>query len=81
MEKYNRVYFALWALFSVAVLFITLVSLLNRLGEWLDNISLSFILLILFSELLGFGLASLAINRMFANIHTPWNPVHYMVSQ
>jgi glucan phosphoethanolaminetransferase (alkaline phosphatase superfamily) len=80
MEKYNRVYFALWALFSVMVFFITLVSVLNQLGEWVDNIFLSFFLLILFSELLGFGLASLVINRIFANIYNPWNPVHYLVS-
>ena len=71
MEKYNRVHFEPWALFSARILFITLVFLflLNRLGEWLDNISLSFILLIPFSQLLGFGLASPAINRTFADIY------------
>ena len=78
MEKYNGVYFALWALFSVTVFFITLVFGLNRLGEWVDNISLSFFLLILFSELLGFGLASLAINRISANIYNPWNHARFM---
>ena len=80
MEKYNKVYFALWALFSAMVFFIMLVSVLSQLGEWVDNFFLSFFLLILFSELLGFGLASLVINRIFANIYNPWNPVRFLVS-
>lgn len=66
MEKYNKVYFTLWLLFSAATLSLTLVLVVNELGEVLDNVAISFILLLFASEVIGFILASSVIDRI------PW---------
>jgi len=70
MEKYNKVYFLLWLLFSAVTLSFMFVFVVNELGEILDNVGLSFILLFLTSEVIGFILASLTIDRI------PW--AYYM---
>jgi hypothetical protein len=71
MEKYNKVYLALWLLFSAIVLLFMLVFLLGQLAETLDSeilenagLALSFLLLFVASEIVGFVLATLAIDRI-----------------
>jgi hypothetical protein len=66
MEKYNKVYALLWLLFSALTLSFMSILVVNELGEILDNIGLSFFLLFITSEVIGFILASLAIDRI------PW---------
>jgi hypothetical protein len=64
MEKYNKVYFAVWLLFSAITLSLMVAFVLSELGEILDNMALSFFLLFLTSEVVGFIFASLTINHM-----------------
>jgi hypothetical protein len=66
MEKYNKVYLVLWLLFSAVTLSFMLVFVLNALAEMLDEatVTLSFFLLFLTSEIIGFAIASLAIDRI-----------------
>jgi hypothetical protein len=66
MEKYNKVYLVLWLLFSAVTLSFMLVFVLSALSEILDeaNVTLSFFLLFLTSEIIGFAIASLAIDRI-----------------
>jgi hypothetical protein len=72
MEKYNKVYLALWLLFSVTTLAFMLMFVLNNLGgmieldENLENegLVLSFFLLFFTSEVTGFILASSTIDRI-----------------
>jgi hypothetical protein len=70
MEKYNKVYLFLWFLFSAVTLSFAAVFVINQLAEILDNIGLSFFLLLFTSEIIGFILASLTIDRI------PW--AYYM---
>jgi hypothetical protein len=64
MEKYNKVYFSLWLLFSAVTLSFMFVFVVNELGEILDDVALSFFLLFFTSEVIGFMLASLTIDRI-----------------
>lgn len=71
MEKYNKVYFLLWLLFSVVVLVLSMLVLNNvevmiELDENLENegLVLSFILMILISEVIGAVLARSTIDRI-----------------
>ncbi|HVP93381.1 MAG TPA: hypothetical protein VMS94_06555 [Acidobacteriota bacterium] len=64
MEKYNKVYVALWLLFSAIILSFTLAFVHGELGEILDNDALSFFLLFFISDIVGFIFASLAIDRL-----------------
>jgi hypothetical protein len=74
MEKYNKVYLALWLLF-VAITFALMVTfVLNSLAVMIDldealedeGLALSFLLLFFVSEIIGVILARLAIDRI------PW---------
>ncbi len=73
MDRYNKIYFILWLLFSMLVLSVTSVTRLGGLAGVLDplmtenSVGLSFIIFLLVSELLGFLLASFTISR------TSWN--------
>jgi hypothetical protein len=64
MEKYNKVYVALWLLFSAITLSFMLTFVLSDLGEILDNDALSFFLLFFTSDVIGFIFASLVIDRI-----------------
>ena len=64
MEKYNKIYLALWLLFSVITLSFMLTFVLSELGEILDNVALAFFLSFFISEILGFVFASLVIDRV-----------------
>lgn len=64
MEKYNKVYFAVWLLFSAITLSLMVTFVLSELGEILDNMALSFFLLFLTSEIVGFIFASLTISHI-----------------
>lgn len=64
MEKYNKVYVALWLLFSAIILSFMLTFVHGELGEMLDNDALSFFLLFFTSDIVGFIFASLAINHI-----------------
>jgi hypothetical protein len=64
MEKYNKVYLALWLLFSAIILSFMLTFALGELAEILDNVTLSFFLLFLTSDVIGFIFASLIIDRI-----------------
>ena len=64
MEKYNKVYIALWLLFSAIILSIMLTFVHGELGEMLDNDNLSFFLLFFISDIVGFIFASLTIDRI-----------------
>jgi len=64
MEKYNKVYVALWLLFSAIILSFMLTFVHGELGEMLDNDALSFFLLFFTSDVVGFIFASLAIDRV-----------------
>jgi inner membrane protein involved in colicin E2 resistance len=74
MEKYNKVYVSLWLLFSAITLAFMLMFVLNSLAgmieadETVENegLALSFLLLLFTSEVIGFILASLTIDRI------PW---------
>jgi inner membrane protein involved in colicin E2 resistance len=74
MEKYNKVYLALWLLF-IAITFALMVTfVLNSLAVMIDldevlegeGLALSFLLLFFISEVVGVTLASLTIDRI------PW---------
>lgn len=73
MEKYNKTYCAVWILLSALVFSITLVTVLDDVAGVLDplmdedSFGLSFIILFFASEVLGFILASMIVNRL------PWN--------
>jgi len=66
MEKCNKVYLVLWLLFSAVTLPFMLVFVLNTLAEMLDEVTvtLSFFLLFLTSEIIGFAIANLVIDRI-----------------
>jgi hypothetical protein len=64
MEKYNKIYFVVWLLFSAIALSFMVIFVLSELGEILDNVALSFFLLFLTSEIVGFIFASLTINHI-----------------
>jgi hypothetical protein len=72
MEKYNKVYLALWLLFSAITLAFMIVFALNNLAgmievdETVENegLALSFLLLFFASEVIGFILATLTIDRI-----------------
>jgi hypothetical protein len=64
MEKYNKVYVALWLLFSAIILSFMLTLVHGKLGEMLDNDALSFFLLFFTSDIVGFIFASLAIDHI-----------------
>ena len=74
MERYNKVYFALWLLFIAVTFAFTIVFALNNLAgiievdESIENegLALSFFLLFLTSIIVGFILATLTIDRI------PW---------
>jgi hypothetical protein len=74
MEKYNKVYLALWLLFSAITLAVMATVLLNSMAVMLDldevlvdeGLALSFLLLFFISEIIGVILASLTIDRI------PW---------
>ena len=70
-EKYNKVYLALWLLFSAITLAFMMMLFLNSLAGMIDveemvedeGLALSFLLLFFTSEVIGFTLASLTIDR------------------
>jgi len=72
VEKYNKLYLALWLLFSAAVFTLMAVSLLDSLSQALqvdesvenEGLGLSFLLLFFASEIVGFVLATLTIHRI-----------------
>jgi len=66
MEKYNKVYLILWLLFSAVTLSFMLTFILSVLAEMLDEatVTLSFFLLFFTSEIIGFAIASLVIDRI-----------------
>jgi hypothetical protein len=66
MEKYNKVYFALWLLFSAATLSFMMVFVLSTLTEMFDEgiVTMSFFLMLFASEVIGFAIASLVIDRV-----------------
>jgi len=74
MEKYNKVYLALWLLFSAIMLAVMAAVLLNSMAVMIDldevledeGLALSFLLLFFISEVIGVILASLTIDRI------PW---------
>ncbi len=68
MEKYNKIYLILWLLFSAVTLSFMLVFVFSVLAEMLDEatVTLSFFLLFFTSEIIGFAIASLVIDRI------PW---------
>jgi len=74
MEKYNKVYFALWLLFSAITLTVMATALLNSMAAMIEldevlvdeGLALSFLLLFFISEIIGVILASLTIDRI------PW---------
>jgi len=74
MERYNKVYLALWLLFSAVTLAVMTTFVLNNLAgmievdEMLENegLALSFLLLFFTSMVIGVILATLAIDRI------PW---------
>jgi hypothetical protein len=83
MERYNKVYFAIWLLFTAITLAFTIVFVLNNLAGMLDvdetfeseGLALSFFLLFLASEVIGFILATSTIDRIPWLTHTiSWNP-------
>ena len=74
MERYNKVYFALWLLFIAVTLAFTIMFVHNNLAGMLEvdelieneGLALSFLLLFLTSAVVGFILATLTIGRI------PW---------
>lgn len=74
MEKYNKVYLTLWLLFfAITLAFMTMFVLNNMAGmfevdEMVENegIALSFFLLLVTSEVIGFVLVTSTIHRI------PW---------
>jgi len=72
MEKYNKVYFALWVLLSALTLALLTVLILNSMAPLFEldedlvgeGIALSFLLLLFMSEIIGAGLATFVINRI-----------------
>jgi len=74
MEKYNKVYLAVWLLFSAITLAFMIMFVLNNLAVMFDvdenveneGLGLSFLLLFFTSEVIGFILATLTIDRI------PW---------
>jgi len=74
MERYNKVYFALWLLFIAVTLAFTIMFVHNNLAGMLEvdelieneGLALSFLLLSLSSAVVGFILATLTIDRI------PW---------
>jgi hypothetical protein len=78
MEKYNKVYFILWLLFSAVTLSFMFAFVLSALGEILDEatVTLSFFLLFFASEIIGLAIASLVIDRVSwltrACLHIVW---------
>ena len=74
MEKYNKVYLALWLLFSAITLAVMATVLLNSMAVMIDldevlvdeGLAVSFLLLFFISEIIGVILASLTIDRI------PW---------
>jgi hypothetical protein len=74
VEKYNKVYFALWLLFSAITLGVMATVLLNSMAVMIDldevladeGLALSFLLLFFISEIIGAVLATITINRI------PW---------
>jgi len=74
MEKYNKVYLALWLLFSAITLAVMATVLLNSMAVLIDldevlvdeGLAVSFFLLFFVSEIIGAVLATLTIDRI------PW---------
>jgi hypothetical protein len=74
MEKYNKVYLALWLLFSAITLAVMATVLLNSMAVMIDldevlvdeGLAVSFFLLFFISEIIGAVLATLTIDRI------PW---------
>ena len=90
MERYNKTYFAIWLLLTVITLAFTIVFVLNNLAGMLDvdeafeseGLALSFFLLFLVSEVIGFILATLTIDRIPWLTHIiSWNPRLLFVPQ
>lgn len=64
IEKYNKVYLALWLLLSAVTFFVTFVLLLDPLTEIYDNMSIWFFFLFFCSEVIGIILSSLIIDHI-----------------
>jgi len=74
MEKYNKVYLALWLLFSAITLAVMATVLLNSMAVMIEldevlvdeGLAVSFLLMFFVSEIIGVALATLTIDRI------PW---------
>jgi hypothetical protein len=64
VERYNKIYLALWVLFSAVALTFMLAFIIYPLTELYDNMALWFFLLLFSSEVIGIIFASLLIDRV-----------------
>jgi len=74
MERYNKVYLAIWLFFSAITFALMMIFVFSNLAttievdEMIENegLALSFLLLLFMSEIIGFMLARLTVDRI------PW---------